>query len=127
MRRKLVWSVVLAACAAWAPNSAHADGMRCGSRLVSQGDLLYDVRSRCGDPDAASQHIEYRTVRTFVNGACYEEQGQVRCGRFIERTVEIVVDEWVYDRGSHRFVRYLTFEQGRLATVRTGRYGNKDI
>jgi hypothetical protein len=126
MRRTLACSLVLAVCAAWTAGAARADGMRCGSRLVSEGDLLYDVRSRCGDPDATSQRVEYRTVRTFVNGPCYQEQGQLRCGRVVERTIEVVIDEWVYDQGSHRFVRYLTFEQGRLANVRTGRYGSKE-
>lgn len=126
MRRPLAVFWVLAAFCAWSPGSAQADGMRCGSRLVSEGDLLYEVRQRCGDPDAMSQRVEYRTVRTFVNGPCYQEQGQLRCGQVIERTVEVVIDEWVYDKGEHKFVRYLTFEQGRLANVRTGRYGSKD-
>jgi Protein of unknown function (DUF2845) len=126
MRRIPALPALLAACCAWAAGTAHADGMRCGSRLVSEGDYLYEVRERCGEPDAASQRVELRTVRSFVNGPCYQEQGQVRCGRMVERTIEVVIDEWVYDRGEHKFVRYLTFEQGRLFHVRTGRYGSKD-
>jgi len=126
MRHLPAVSWLLAACCAWSTSAAYADGMRCGSRLVSEGDLLYEVRERCGDPDAMSQRVEYRTVRTFVNGPCYQEQGQVHCGRVIERTIEVVIDEWVYDLGEHKFVRYLTFEQGRLAHVRTGRYGSKE-
>jgi hypothetical protein len=126
MRRLPVVSWLLAACCAFSASAAYADGMRCGSRLVSEGDHLYEVRERCGDPDAVSQRTEYRTVRVFDSGACYVEQGQMRCGRMVERTVEVVIDEWVYDRGEHKLVRYLTFEQGRLAHVRTGRYGSKD-
>jgi hypothetical protein len=126
MRRPLALSLVLAALSTWSAGSAQADGMRCGRRLVSEGDLLYEVRERCGDPDATSQRVEYRTVRAYEAGACYQEQGQVRCGRMVERTIEVVIDEWVYDRGEHKFVRYLTFEQGRLAHVRTGHYGSKD-
>jgi hypothetical protein len=126
MRRILVALLLSATWTTWSIDLAQADGMRCGSRLVSEGDYLYEVRERCGEPDAASQHTELRTVREFVSGPCYQEQGQLRCGRVIERTVEVVIDEWVYDKGTHKFVRYLTFEQGRLAKVRTGRYGSKE-
>ena len=125
MRRTLLVSLV-AAWTTWGAQSARAEGMRCGSRLVSEGDSLYEVRERCGEPDAVSQRVEVRTVRTFVNGPCIQDQGQLRCGQYIERAVEVVIDEWTYDKGTHKFVRYLTFEQGRLAKVRTGRYGSKE-
>jgi hypothetical protein len=94
--------------------------MRCGTKLVSDGDSTYDVQSRCGDPTAATRRVELRTVRTWVNGPCVKGGG---CGHMVERTVEVVVDEWVYDMGPHDFIRYLTFEQGKLLTVRTGDYG----
>jgi hypothetical protein len=43
----------------------------------------------------------------------------------VERTVEVVVDEWTYDMGPHDFVRYLKFEHDKLLTVTTGGYGTK--
>ncbi len=106
-------------------SQAYADGMRCGSKLVSEGDSLYDVRSLCGIPDFTSQRVEYRTVRRIVNGPCFKQQGQLICGHVEEHSVEVQIDEWVYDTGSTRFIRTLTFEQGRLREVVTGRYGNK--
>lgn len=112
-------------CASFSPLIASADGMRCGSRLVSEGDTLYDVRSVCGEPVAASRRVEYRTIRQHVAGPCVPQNGQVRCGYIEERTIEVVIDEWTYDLGSNKFIRYLTFEQGRLRDVQTGRYGNK--
>jgi hypothetical protein len=41
-----------------------------------------------------------------------------------EREVEILVDEWTYDFGSDRFVRYVAFENARVVGVTTGAYGS---
>ncbi len=113
-------------CSCVLASQANADnGMRCGSRLVSEGDTLYDVRSLCGVPDAATQRVEYRTVRRVVNGPCFKQQNQLVCGHVVEQTIEVVIDEWTYDFGSSSFIRHVTFEQGRLRDVATGRYGNK--
>jgi hypothetical protein len=105
---------------------AAADSLRCGDRLASSGDSIYEVHSICGDPDAAVHRIEYRTVRIRVPVPCYDEHGCRHCDREIERTVEVVVYEWTYDFGRNRFVEYVGFEDGRLVSVREGSYGHKD-
>lgn len=92
---------------------AWADGMRCGTRLVSDGDNAYQVRSLCGDPDAVTSWVEYRSVKVRVGNA------------WIDRVVEVKHEEWTYDQGSSRLVRFLFFENGRLREVRTGPYGEK--
>jgi len=112
----------LALACSFVAGSAHADGMRCGQRLVSSGDTRYEVRSRCGEPDAADQRTELRQVERRVKVPCGRGE---HCVRTETLTVEIVVDEWVYDLGPQRFVRYVTFENGRLTTVETGSYGQK--
>jgi hypothetical protein len=105
---------------------AAADSLRCGDRLASSGDSTYDVRSICGDPDAAVQRIEYRTVRIRVPAPCHDEHGCRRCDAEIERTIEVVLDDWTYDFGRNRFIEYVHFEDGRLLSVREGSYGRKD-
>lgn len=104
---------------------ASADGMQCGDNLVTSGDSLYQVRSVCGDPDAAYHRIEYRTLRHRVAAPCVRENGKVRCETIIEQTVEVHIDEWTYDFGKDRFIEYLTFEQGQLVRVAEGTYGHK--
>lgn len=106
-------------------SSAQADSLACNNRIVSTGDTRYEVRSVCGEPDDATQRVEYRTVSGRVAGPCSREHGKLRCGQTQERVVEVVIDEWVYDFGRNRFIEHLTFEQGRLLTVRTGSYGRK--
>src|SRR4051812_45246107 len=105
------------------PDSALADGMRCGTKLVSDGDTLYDVQRRCGDPKFMTRKIEQRTIRRWVSGVCAPGVAQAQCGQIVERTVEVQIDEWTYDFGPTQFVRYVIFEDGRLLRVISGSYG----
>lgn len=103
---------------------AEADSMRCGSKLVVDGDSLHEVRSRCGEPDTQLRRMEQRTLRQWISGPC-RSQDPRSCGQMVERTVEVVIDEWTYDFGPHRFVQHLTFEQGTLRTIVSGARGSK--
>jgi len=105
--------------------TAHADSMNCKNRIVSTGDTRYQVKATCGDPDDASQRVEYRTVRGRVTGPCTRQGDRIVCSDTREQVVEVVIDEWTYDFGKNRFLQHLTFEQGRLVTVRSGGYGYK--
>jgi hypothetical protein len=119
------WPALLGlACLAVSP-SARADSLSCNQRIASSGDTRYEVRALCGEPDEAIQRVEYRTVRGRVAGPCTRNGSKVRCSRSEEAVVEIVIDEWTYDFGRNRFIQYLTFEQGRLVTVKSGSYGHK--
>ena len=104
MRAFRIWpgvllAVVLALFAAPAPAPARAgdDGLRCGNRLVTLGDLQATVLDRCGEPAFRSSRVESR----------------VRFGR----TVWVTVDEWVYRFGPRDFPRRALFEGGRLISV----------
>lgn len=107
-------------------SSGHAETMRCGNRVTAEGATRYEVKSVCGDPDDAVQRVEYRTVRQRMPGPCMVVRGQRSCDRVVEQSIEVVVDEWTYDFGRNRFIRYLTFEQGRLIRITNGPYGRKD-
>ncbi|HET9931242.1 MAG TPA: DUF2845 domain-containing protein [Polyangiaceae bacterium] len=125
MFKRLFGASCALACVLLVGESARADGMQCGDSLVTTGDSLYQVRSTCGDPDAAYHRVEYRTVRHRVAAPCVHENGRVRCETVIEQTVEVHIDEWTYDFGKDRFIEYLTFEQGQLVRVNEGSYGHK--
>jgi hypothetical protein len=100
---------------------AHAfTGFRCGTgRLVEEGDRPPEVQNRCGEPDTADTREEHRTIRktiwTYVDG--------VPVGKEVEVTVSVMIDEWTYDLGPHRFIRHLIFENGRLVRVWTADRG----
>jgi hypothetical protein len=101
---------------------ARADsGLRCPSgRLVSTGDHMIEVRKKCGDPDFVTQRTEKRKikvkVRRWISPSEQEEVSE-------EREIEVLVDEWTYDFGSDRFIRFVSFEDARVVTVTTGGYG----
>jgi len=101
--------------------------MYCGSRLISAGDTLYQVRTVCGEPDDAQHRIETRTVRRRVRVPCERnERRSGQCETTVEHSTDVVIDDWTYDFGRQRFIRYLTFLDGRLASVQTGSYGSRD-
>jgi len=108
------------------PSLARADGMRCGSRLVSDGDSMLEVRNICGAPDQATQRTEMRLMRRWVDTPCYPGSSG-RCGYMEEYAVPVVLDEWMYDFGPKVLIRTLTFESGRLIRLATGGYGSKEI
>jgi hypothetical protein len=102
---------------------ARADGgFRCpGGRLISTGDPMHEVRNKCGEPDSVVQRTEKRKIKVKVRRwTSPSEQEDVT----EEREVEILVDEWTYDFGSDRFVRYVAFENARVVGVTTGAYGS---
>lgn len=95
---------VLGAAVMLAPALAQAD-LNCGGQLVSEGDRAYDVRQRCGEPDA-------RDVISTRLGAGHGE---------------IPHEEvWHYNFGPSRLVRVLVFREGRLEQIETGGRGFRE-
>lgn len=103
------------------PSNANADdGFRCKSgRLVSVGDGMREVRNRCGDPDFATTRTERRKIKYRYS----RWVGNIEESIVEEREVEVPVEEWTYDLGPNAFVRYVTFENGRVVGVTAGDYG----
>jgi hypothetical protein len=122
------WGILLAIAGAGltASSTARADSLACDGRIVSTGDSRYEVKTVCGEPDDVSQRVIYRTVSGRIAGPCARDSGgRLRCQDTREEVVEVVVDEWLYDFGRNRFLEFLTFEQGKLVSVREGSYGHK--
>ena len=90
----------------------------CGSVIVSTGDRIYDVLRKCGEPAHTEVWAEERIRRDF--GYLFEEN-QHRLPSFIRELVTI--EEWEYNFGPQRFLRYLRFENGRLTKISLGDYG----
>lgn len=87
---------------------AHADEVRCGTRLISPGDSKEAVAQSCGVPTT----IRASTIR-----------GPKKAGFQYATQFEI----WTYDRGPYEFVRILTFRDGVLERIEEGRYGNPQV
>lgn len=111
----------LAASLKWSAH-ASAEQLSCKDRLVKLGSSQYDVSALCGPPDGMQQRSEMRPVRRQVRVPCAAGM----CLTVIDDAVQVLVEEWVYDFGTQRFLQYLTFEGGTLIRVKAGGYGHKE-
>jgi uncharacterized protein DUF2845 len=66
---------------------SNAAAMRCGTKLVDEGDTQQEVAMKCGEP-------------TFV------EQNR-----------------WIYNPGSHKFIKIVHFRDGQVQFIDSGQYG----
>ncbi|HTG01509.1 MAG TPA: DUF2845 domain-containing protein [Nitrospirota bacterium] len=89
-------------------SNAKHEGRECSEQAVSRGDGKNDVLIQCGEPAMKDVHEEIVSER-------------LDSGALEKRTV--VVEEWTYNLGPNRFVRILTFRNGKLTDIRTGGYG----
>lgn len=101
------------------PQASSADSFRCGGKLVSTGDKMIDVISKCGPPDWKDEHFEKRLERVYNDP--YRKDQDYR--EPVAAVVEVRVEEWFYNSGPHRFIRILRFENGTLVSIETGGYG----
>ncbi|MBT8144972.1 MAG: DUF2845 domain-containing protein [Gammaproteobacteria bacterium] len=103
--------------------SLPAQAMRCGNRIVGEGDIVGYVLAICGEPAATRSWTEVREQLFFAprRDRLFYRHGSRGRGYWLP--VEIVVEEWTYNLGTRRFMRILRFENGNLVNIRTTRYG----
>ena len=93
---------------------ASADGLRCGSRLVTNGDPRAKVRHYCGEPtDVQTRYIQRRP--SFNVGGRYYSYG--------DGYVEIPVEIWTYNFGPYKLMRQIRFVDGFVDEIESLGYG----
>ena len=83
-----------------APSAQADESLRCGTRLVSVGDVPYQVKSLCGIPDDVQQRTEMRTVRRAVTVPCAVGY----CQSMVEDVIPVNIEDWTYDFGAQRTI-----------------------
>jgi hypothetical protein len=96
--------------------SARADALRCGDRLVTEGDKDALVRERCGAPS------ETRLERKLVPAVIWRDGRRIQLPGG-DRV--IVVEFWTYNLGPDRFMRQLKLEEGVVVEIKTLGYGHR--
>ena len=115
MRIPLLVGLTVVAAALAAP--AHADGMRCGGRLIRDGDARAEVRAFCGEPaDVQTRSILRRPVYNLRGRLVYYGDG----------LVEIPVETWTFNFGPNKLMRRVRFIDGLVDEVETLGYGYND-
>lgn len=96
---------------------AHADGMRCGSRLIRDGDVRAEVRAFCGEPADVQTRSILRRPTYLVGG---------RTVFLGDGLIEIPVETWTYNFGPNKLMRRVKFIDGVVDEVETLGYGYND-
>jgi len=95
---------------------ASADSMRCGSKLIVQGDPIEKVLLNCGEPKSTYRTWIVRQPRYYVGSNEYVFPGEE----------DVPVDLWTYDFGRGQLIRRLRFVAGELESIETLGYGTGD-
>lgn len=90
-------------------------GIRCGTRVVSEGATRSEVAAKCGEP---TEVVTQKSV--FRRPVVWTRNGPYFVG---EDFVEIAVEAWIYNLGPNKLMRQLRFEGGVLVDVDTLGYG----
>lgn len=88
--------------------NAKPEQRECSEQVVSVGDTKSDVIAKCGEPAWKDTRQE-------------ELKEKLDDGR--EHKILVTIEDWTYNLGPNRFVRILTFRNGRLTDIGTGKYG----
>ena len=92
--------------------------MRCGTRIVSKGDIQAKVLRFCGEPETVSTRYSERAG--YVPRHRYDDRYLIRYrdyGRYFR--TEVIIEEWVYNLGPNKLMRRITFENGVVRKVET--------
>jgi Protein of unknown function (DUF2845) len=93
---------------------ANSDGMRCGNKLVTDGDTLTEVRAKCGEPENIERH-------TILQSAGYDLLGRrVFYGNTL---IEVPVELWTYNLGPFKLMRRIHFVDGVVDDIEVLGYG----
>ena len=103
----------LACLALMAPVLAAADTMRCGSKLINEGDTQDKVLQYCGEPVEQKRTWILRKPRFEVGGQEYSFNGEE----------EVPVDLWTYDFGPNKLMRRVRMVAGKVDSIDTLEHG----
>ncbi len=92
---------------------------------MHEGDSKAEVFHKCGKPDFVETWEEERIQRDYYHGPAYSTRlGEYHWYREPFLVKELIrIEEWTYNFGSTRFMRFLRFENGLLRDVSRGGYG----
>ncbi len=117
---QLIGIIALFALIAW-PEPAQA--MRCGSRLISEGDPGEKVVSECGPPTSVESWEEERYDYFDRPPPASRYRDFERYGSSFRVRAFIRVEVWTYNYGPSRFLDFVRLENGIVRRIYSGGYG----
>jgi hypothetical protein len=100
-----------------------AQAMRCGSRLISEGDPREKVLNECGPPSDVEAWDEeaYKYFDRPPPPRLYKEFE--RYGSAYRVRAYIRIEVWTYNHGPSRFIDFVRLENGIVRRIYSGGYG----
>lgn len=113
--RRLLPVLALPALALLVVAPVAADTVRCGSRVVAEGDTATSVRKKCGEP----VNIE---TQSMIRGPHVWEDGRYR---YVApgSDIEYLVEHWTFNFGPKRLMVKVRLEAGIVTEIKTLGYG----
>jgi hypothetical protein len=96
------------------PSGARADALRCGSRLITEGDTIDEVLAYCGEPAERNRTWIRRQPRFEYGGQEIPFPGEE----------DVPVDLWTYDFGANKLKRRIRIVAGKVDSIETLDYGS---
>ena len=121
--------VIIALALNTAPGDALATSLRCGTRLISEGDTSHRVLKECGQPTNIEEWEEER-YHYYDSPPRYSDRYDRGFDRYYDNygpayrvKIHVRIEEWIYNHGPHRFMDLIRFENGKVRKIFSGDYG----
>ena len=109
---------------------ARVSSLRCGVRLITEGDFKDRVLAECGEPDHVEVWEEERVYGFRNHPSYYGIYDNYEYGRPDDRYERpyrikklVIIEEWTYNHGRSRFMDHLRLENGIVVDITSGDYG----
>ena len=122
MKKFLASCIVVIILLLAAPLQAQDSDFRCGYEIISVGDRKFDVLRKCGEPTNVDLRQEFRKRNLWSVALGPDRRIHIFPAPFLVDEL-VTIEEWEYNLGSARFIRYLTFENSLLVDIALGDYG----
>lgn len=117
------FQLLIAASLMLATATASADSIRCGNKLIKDGDPQGKVQDLCGEPTSKDRRSivrsgfpRQRIVSLDSDRASISDRELAIHNR---SHVEVTVDVWFYNLGKSRLMREILFQANRVVEIRT--------
>ena len=109
---------------------ARVSSIRCGTRLITEGDYKDRVLAECGEPDHVEIYEEERIYGFRHHPSYYGNydnydysRRDYRYGKPYRVKKLVVIEEWTYNKGPSRFLNHLILENGIVVDIFSSDYG----
>lgn len=101
-----------------------AAALRCNQKIVSEGMPKEKVRKYCGEPTSIQERTVVRAGFPRAPSRTQSDHSDQQELLFADRSYEeVLVEEWTYNFGRHRFMYLVRFANGRVVSIEDIGYG----